>query len=80
MDDKSDLAKLFDLSGQRALISGGGTGIGRQTALTFAAYGAEVVLAARRREKLEATVVELKASGAIASCCLLYTSPSPRDS
>jgi len=68
MDDKSDLAKLFDLSGQRALISGGGTGIGRQTALTFAAYGAEVVLAARRREKLEATVAELKASGAKASC------------
>ena len=68
MDDKSNLAKLFDLTGQRALISGGGTGIGRQIALAFAAYGAEVILAARRREKLEATVAELAASGAKASC------------
>ena len=62
------LLNMFDLTGQRALISGGGTGIGRQSAEVLTAFGAEVVLAARRREKLQTTVEELQKHGAKASC------------
>lgn len=42
------------LEGRRALITGGGTGAGADLARGFAARGAEVVVAGRRREPLEA--------------------------
>jgi citronellol/citronellal dehydrogenase len=43
------------LDGQVALVSGGGTGLGRATALELAACGARVVVCGRRREPLEET-------------------------
>jgi citronellol/citronellal dehydrogenase len=43
------------LDGQVAVVSGGGTGLGRATALELAACGARVVVCARRREPLEET-------------------------
>lgn len=43
------------LSGRRVLVTGGGTGLGRDLARGFAQAGAEVVVAGRRREPLEAT-------------------------
>jgi NAD(P)-dependent dehydrogenase (short-subunit alcohol dehydrogenase family) len=43
-----------DLSGRRVLITGGGTGQGADLARTFAAEGADVVIAGRRLEPLEA--------------------------
>lgn len=42
------------LDGRRVLITGGGTGVGADLARGFAAAGAEVVIAGRRREALEA--------------------------
>lgn len=60
--------KLFDLSGQTALITGGGTGLGRQFAITLAEAGATVVLCARRVDKLEATAEEIQQSGGNAHC------------
>jgi NAD(P)-dependent dehydrogenase (short-subunit alcohol dehydrogenase family) len=46
-----------------ALITGGGTGIGRATALTLATDGWPVVLAGRRPEPLDAVAAEIEAAG-----------------
>jgi citronellol/citronellal dehydrogenase len=51
-------SKLFQpglLDGQVALVSGGGSGLGRATALELAALGAQVVVCGRRLEPLEET-------------------------
>ena len=50
-------------TGRVALVTGGGTGIGRETALAFARYGAEVIVAGRTPETLEETVAEVAAIG-----------------
>jgi citronellol/citronellal dehydrogenase len=47
-----------------ALITGGGTGIGRATAIAFAGSGARVAICGRRREPLEQVRAELERSGA----------------
>ena len=51
------------LAGKVAVITGGGTGIGRAIALAFAQEGALVAVAGRRLEKLRETVALLKQSG-----------------
>jgi NAD(P)-dependent dehydrogenase (short-subunit alcohol dehydrogenase family) len=51
----------FDLTSRVAIITGGGTGIGRGTALVLASHGADIVLAGRRREPLESTAEEIRA-------------------
>lgn len=48
--------------GQVALVVGAGAGIGRACALTFAAGGADVVLAARRPEPLQALAAEVESA------------------
>ena len=44
------------LAGKRALVTGGGSGIGRATALLFGSEGAVVTVAGRREEPLRETV------------------------
>jgi NAD(P)-dependent dehydrogenase (short-subunit alcohol dehydrogenase family) len=44
---------LFDLGGKVAIVTGGGSGIGRQMAEGLAEAGAELVLCARRIERCE---------------------------
>jgi NAD(P)-dependent dehydrogenase (short-subunit alcohol dehydrogenase family) len=53
----------FSLDGRVAIVTGGGTGIGRSTARVLAAHGAHVVLAARRREPLVDAAEEIEALG-----------------
>jgi len=52
-------SKIFQpglLDGQVAIVSGGGSGLGRASALELAALGARVVVCGRRAEPLEETV------------------------
>ncbi|MEO8620869.1 MAG: SDR family NAD(P)-dependent oxidoreductase, partial [bacterium] len=56
---------LFD--GQVALITGGGSGIGRGIADLLAALGAHVVLASRKIERVEAAAAEIVGAGGKAS-------------
>src|SRR5213083_1991180 len=51
------------LKEKRALITGGGTGIGRATAELFAREGASVVVSGRRRGELEETVRRVQERG-----------------
>jgi NAD(P)-dependent dehydrogenase (short-subunit alcohol dehydrogenase family) len=51
------------LSGKAALVTGGGTGIGRAIALAFAREGAGVAVAGRRLEKLREVISEIQNQG-----------------
>src|SRR5262249_15210409 len=59
--DAGGLNSVTRLAGKVSLITGGGTGIGRGTALAFAREGAKVTVAGRRLEKLQEVVNEIRA-------------------
>lgn len=49
--------------GRVALVTGGGTGVGRQSALGFARYGADVVIASRDEHHLAPVAAEIESLG-----------------
>ena len=49
----------FSLADRVAIVTGGGTGIGRSIALEFAEFGADVVVSGRRRENLDTVAEEI---------------------
>ena len=57
----------FDLTGKRALITGGSRGLGLQIAHALGEAGATVLLSARKQDELDEAVAELKAAGINAS-------------
>ncbi len=51
------------LAGRVALVTGGGTGIGREISLALARHGADVAIASRDRDHLEPTAEEIREAG-----------------
>src|SRR5687767_13869236 len=65
-------SKLFQpglLDGQVAIVSGGGSGLGRASALELAALGARVVVCGRRGEPLEDTAARADGERVEARVC-----------
>ncbi|MGH7850211.1 MAG: SDR family NAD(P)-dependent oxidoreductase [Thermodesulfobacteriota bacterium] len=58
---------MMRLEGKTALITGGGEGIGRATALLFSSEGAKVGVMGRTKSKLDRVVSESKGAGEIAA-------------
>lgn len=57
------LAPLFDLSGRRAMVTGGSSGIGEAMATALGLAGARVLLVARRPAELSRAADALRAQG-----------------
>lgn len=71
------IESIFCIEGRRALVTGASSGLGRRFALTLAHAGAEVIVAARRADKLTGLVAELEALSARAFAVNLdVTQPS----
>src|SRR6184192_4683862 len=58
---------MKEFEGKVALVTGGGSGIGRATALAFAREGAQVVIGNRNVELGEETVSMIREAGGTAS-------------
>lgn len=58
------------LKNKTAIITGGGTGIGRASAIRFAEEGARVAIAGRRMDKLEETAQIIRDNGGECLCCV----------
>lgn len=53
----------FSLAGRRAVVTGGGKGIGRGIALCLAEAGADVMVSARSADEIEAVAAEIEQTG-----------------
>ena len=55
--------EAFDFTGRVAVVSGGSSGMGRATVLELAGCGADIVVSARRAEKLEEVAKQVRQFG-----------------
>ena len=62
-----NIKTLFDLTGKKALITGGSRGLGLQIAHSLGEAGATVLISARKQDELDEAVAELRAAGINAS-------------
>jgi 7-alpha-hydroxysteroid dehydrogenase len=60
------ILRRFRVDGRVAVVTGAGRGIGAACALALAEAGADIVLAARTREQLDATAAGIEAAGRVA--------------
>jgi NAD(P)-dependent dehydrogenase (short-subunit alcohol dehydrogenase family) len=58
-----NVRELFDLGGKVAIVTGGGSGLGRQMSEALAELGADVVVCARKAERCEQVAAELAGLG-----------------
>lgn len=61
LTDAAEVAEDYDLSGETAIVTGGASGIGIETARVLAAAGAEVMLAVRNAAAGEAAAAQINA-------------------
>lgn len=54
---------IADFSGRKILVAGASSGIGKQTAIRLSELGADVILVARREEKLKEVLLKLSGGG-----------------
>ena len=66
-NSKTKKSHMKECEGKVALVTGGGSGIGRATALAFARDGARVVIGNRNVQRGEETVSMIRAAGGTAS-------------
>jgi NAD(P)-dependent dehydrogenase (short-subunit alcohol dehydrogenase family) len=64
-------------AGQLAVVTGGGSGIGRCTAHELASLGAAVAIVGRKADKLDAVRVEIEAAGATCTISASTHSSTP---
>src|SRR5512147_1543037 len=57
------MAAPFSLEGKTAIVTGGGTGIGKSIAVEYARAGADVAIASRKMDHLEPVVAEVRKLG-----------------
>jgi dehydrogenase/reductase SDR family member 4 len=60
------IKEKFDLSGKKALVTGGGRGIGEAISLALAEAGADVAIMSRKQAALDATAEKIKEYGVAA--------------
>ena len=70
----TDVSNMLSMAGKTALVTGASSGLGEHFARVLAAAGASVVVAARRTDRLETLVQELRAGGASAMAVALDVS------
>ncbi|KAJ1539573.1 hypothetical protein HK405_012737 [Cladochytrium tenue] len=63
--------RLFAVAGKVAVVTGGGTGIGKMIAAALVRNGAKVYIASRKLKVVEETAKELNSMGAPGTCIAL---------
>lgn len=62
---------MIDLSGKKAVITGGNSGIGFSTAALFKQLGADVIITGRSKEKVDSAAAQLGVTGIVADAAIL---------
>jgi NAD(P)-dependent dehydrogenase (short-subunit alcohol dehydrogenase family) len=73
------MADAHDFTGRVAVVTGGGSGIGRAVAIALSRAGASVVVVGRTLERLEETVAEAQRHSAVGARCLALTADVRRE-